>query len=202
MRSTKSTTSSSEKALSSESIGTAWRTLAKRAGRRRADLQRQAFQRAQIGKALLDRVVALAQRIVFGVRDGRPVVLVVALVVLRRSPPCSRACSALACFAVSSETGTLLGFLTAMFPSWPGLSRPSTSFRLKSKDVDARHKAGHDDCGYLAALISRSAAARASSVISAPASMRAISSRRRSAATSVTRVATRLPLSSASLVMR
>jgi hypothetical protein len=31
-------------------------------------------------------------------------------------------------------------------PSWPGLSRPSTScqmFRLK-KDVDARHKAGHD----------------------------------------------------------
>jgi hypothetical protein len=28
--------------------------------------------------------------------------------------------------------------------SWPGLSRPSTSFLL-SKDVDARHKAGHDE---------------------------------------------------------
>jgi hypothetical protein len=28
-------------------------------------------------------------------------------------------------------------------PSWPGLSRPSTSL-LKKKDVDARHKAGHD----------------------------------------------------------
>ena len=53
-----------------------------------------------------------------------------------------------------------------------------------------------------AALISRSAAARASSVISAPASMRAISSRRLSAATSVRRVATRFPRSSASLVMR
>src|SRR6478752_6012608 len=29
--------------------------------------------------------------------------------------------------------------------SWPGLSRPSTSRRpCKIKDVDARHKAGHD----------------------------------------------------------
>ena len=51
-------------------------------GRRRADLQRQAFQRAQIGKALLDLAVALAQRVVLGVRDRRRVVLVVALVVL------------------------------------------------------------------------------------------------------------------------
>src|SRR3954447_7831378 len=50
-----------------------------------------------------------------------------------------------------------------------------------------------------AALISRSAAALASAVISAPASMRAISSRRWSAASRATRVATRLPLSSASL---
>jgi hypothetical protein len=32
------------------------------------------------------------------------------------------------------------------FPSWPGLSRPSTSFLLDgNKDVDARHKAGHDE---------------------------------------------------------
>jgi hypothetical protein len=30
--------------------------------------------------------------------------------------------------------------------SWPGSSRPSTSFLCKSsKDVDARHKAGHDE---------------------------------------------------------
>jgi DNA repair protein RecN (Recombination protein N) len=45
-------------------------------------------------------------------------------------------------------------------------------------------------------------AARASAVISAPASMRAISSRRRSAASSLTRVATRRPLANASLAMR
>jgi hypothetical protein len=31
------------------------------------------------------------------------------------------------------------------FSSWPGLSRPSTSFLLDGKDVDARHKAGHDE---------------------------------------------------------
>src|SRR3954451_4334007 len=29
--------------------------------------------------------------------------------------------------------------------SWPGLSRPSTCFGAASKDVDARHKAGHDE---------------------------------------------------------
>src|SRR6185312_2368406 len=30
--------------------------------------------------------------------------------------------------------------------SWPGLSRPSTSWAVASpKDADARHKAGHDD---------------------------------------------------------
>jgi len=30
-------------------------------------------------------------------------------------------------------------------PSWPGLSRPSTSFLLRgSEDVDARNKCGHD----------------------------------------------------------
>src|SRR5882757_8080518 len=32
------------------------------------------------------------------------------------------------------------------FPSWPGLSRPSTSFsRRDSQDVDARDKPGHDE---------------------------------------------------------
>jgi len=30
--------------------------------------------------------------------------------------------------------------------SWPGLTRPSTPFlSQESKDVDARHKAGHDE---------------------------------------------------------
>jgi hypothetical protein len=33
-----------------------------------------------------------------------------------------------------------------LISSWPGLSRPSTSFLPReSKDVDARHKAGHDE---------------------------------------------------------
>ncbi len=32
-------------------------------------------------------------------------------------------------------------------PSWPGLSRPSTSFLNEKEDVDARHKAGHDESG-------------------------------------------------------
>jgi hypothetical protein len=31
-------------------------------------------------------------------------------------------------------------------PSWPGLSRPST-ISVANKDVDARHKAGHDEQG-------------------------------------------------------
>jgi hypothetical protein len=53
----------------------------------------------------------------------------------------------------------------------------------------------------VAARSRRSAAARASAVISAPASMRAISSRRGSLASAATRVVTRLPLSSVSLVM-
>src|SRR5260370_25760382 len=34
-------------------------------------------------------------------------------------------------------------------PSWPGLSRPSTSFLLlHHEDVDARDKPGHDDLGH------------------------------------------------------
>src|SRR5207245_5657639 len=53
-----------------------------------------------------------------------------------------------------------------------------------------------------AARIRRSAAARASAVISAPASMRAISSRRFSAETSTTPVATRLPFSTALLLIK
>ena len=35
--------------------------------------------------------------------------------------------------------------LTSLTPSWPGLSRPSTSWLIDGcKDVDARHKPGHD----------------------------------------------------------
>ena len=74
---------------------------------------------------------------------------------------------------------------------------------MPADDADIERSLGlFRDVYPAAARISFSAAARASSVISAPASMRAISSRRRGAASSVTRVATRLPLSSASLVMR
>ena len=106
MRSAKRVTSSSENALSSESIGTECRILAKRPVGADADLQRQAFQRFEVGEALFDVAVALAQRVILGVRDGRLVVLIVALVV-RGDSACSRACSALACFAVSESTETL-----------------------------------------------------------------------------------------------
>jgi hypothetical protein len=34
------------------------------------------------------------------------------------------------------------GIVSSLFSSWPGSSRPSTSFFISSKDVDARHKAG------------------------------------------------------------
>src|SRR5215213_1457644 len=32
----------------------------------------------------------------------------------------------------------------SLFSSWPGLARPSTTCFRNGKDVDARHKAGHD----------------------------------------------------------
>src|SRR6266403_3458059 len=42
------------------------------------------------------------------------------------------------------------------FSSWPGLTRPSTPFLLKGRqDVDARHKAGHDELLYQAPRLSR-----------------------------------------------
>ena len=52
------------------------------ARRRRADFQRQRLKRPQVGKARLDCRVAHAQRVVFGVRYARPVLLVIAPVVL------------------------------------------------------------------------------------------------------------------------
>ena len=50
--------------------------------RRRADALRQAVQRPQMREARLDRGVALAQRVVVGIRNGRRVVLIIAPVVL------------------------------------------------------------------------------------------------------------------------
>src|SRR3982074_281337 len=39
--------------------------------------------------------------------------------------------------------------MTFHYPSWPGFVPPSTSFLLHCyKDVDARHKAGHDELCY------------------------------------------------------
>jgi hypothetical protein len=85
----------------------------------------------------------------------------------------------------------------------PGMTK---AFTLKPVVMDSGlappARPGMTAARYPAALISRSAALRASSVISAPASMRAISSRRRSAASSLTLVATRFPRASASLVIR
>src|SRR5262249_37785006 len=46
-------------------------------------------------------------------------------------------CDTLLCVRISS---------TLFTASWPGLSRPSTScLFVRKEDVDARHKAGHDD---------------------------------------------------------
>ena len=50
--------------------------------RRRADMLGQAFQRAQLRKARLDRGIALPQRVVGGIRNRRRVFLIIAPVVL------------------------------------------------------------------------------------------------------------------------
>jgi hypothetical protein len=42
----------------------------------------------------------------------------------------------------------LIKFAVFFLPSWPGLSRPSTTFlNFRKKGVDARHEAGHDEDG-------------------------------------------------------
>ena len=56
--------------------------LGKAARGRGAHLARQAVQRPKIGIPLLDRVVALPQRVVFRIRNGRRVLLIVGFVVL------------------------------------------------------------------------------------------------------------------------
>jgi hypothetical protein len=46
----------------------------------------------------------------------------------------------------SAFAGFANGLKSIHFPSWPGLSRPSTSLlAARLEDVDARHKAGHDE---------------------------------------------------------
>ena len=82
MRATKSVTSSSPKALSSDSIGTACRTLAKPRDGAAPTLRDRLSSVRRSGKARLDRLVAPPQRVVLGVGDRRRVLLVIALVVL------------------------------------------------------------------------------------------------------------------------
>ena len=69
------------------------------AGRHRADFARRRIPADQFRKARLDRVVALAQRVIFRVRYARRIVLVVALVV----------CGDLACETRKLCLGLLFG---------------------------------------------------------------------------------------------
>ena len=64
--------------------------------------------------------------------------------------------------------GFALG-LVSFSPSWPGLSRPSTSFpRQGIQDVDARHKAGHDGRGSSLAWIAEDMALAESGALYGP----------------------------------
>ena len=83
MRSTNSRTSSSPKPLASDSIGTRWRTLANFSEAFAPTFSGQALRRPKLGKARLERLVALAQGVVFRVRHRRRVLLVIAPVMLR-----------------------------------------------------------------------------------------------------------------------
>ena len=89
MRSTNSVTSSSLKALPSDSIGTACCTFGKAARRRGTDLLRRRVRRDEIGKFRLDGLQPLAQRIIGRIRHRRRILLVIALVMrfdLQREP--------------------------------------------------------------------------------------------------------------------
>src|SRR5690349_12038897 len=58
--------------------------------------------------------------------------------------PRPRRCRVLLDPGRSASSLSFIGLLLNLFPSsWPDSSRPSTSF-ARPKDVDARHKAGHD----------------------------------------------------------
>ena len=141
MRATNSRTSSSAIALSSDSIGTAWVTLpnasAGAAPTRRLGLSAPDQRR----EALLERDVALAQRVILGIGQLGRIVAIVEPIVARQ---------------LLGQPGELgLGF---------GLAQ--------HRDVRGGHQPGP------ATRIRLAAAARAASVTSAPASIRAISSRR------------------------
>ena len=144
----------------------------------------------------LDLLVAPAQRVIVRVRNRRRIVLVVALVVLADlgREPLELGLGLRLGEIVDGDVAAVRELMVSCehckLDQWSGVP-------------DSGCPPGLDDgIAHPAALIRRSAAARASAVISAPASMRAISSRRLSAASSATRVATRLPLSSALLLMR
>ena len=86
MRSTNSATSSSAKPFASDSIGTRWRTLANFSDASAPTFSAEAVGALELGERL-QRLVAPAQGVVLGVRDGRRVLLVIAPVVLGDLPP-------------------------------------------------------------------------------------------------------------------
>ena len=130
----------------------------------RAHALRGAVVADQFGKAFFDFVVAQAQRVIFGVGDGRRVVLVIALVVRRD--------------LLGEARQLALRFLLAQLVR-----------RLcPSKLAHARARFFGVFCAW-ASRTRRRAAARASSVTAAPDSIRAISSTRSSGESWSTRVA-------------
>ena len=81
-RAQNSSTSSSAKMLPSDSIGTAWRTLANFSDGARADLAVGRIRVGELGKRRLERGVAAAQFVILGVGNRRRVLAVIAPVVL------------------------------------------------------------------------------------------------------------------------
>ena len=81
-RAQNSSTSSSAKMLPSDSIGTAWRTLANFSDGGAPTFRLSGFGVGELGKGRFERGVAAAQVVVFGVRDRRRVLAVIAPVVL------------------------------------------------------------------------------------------------------------------------
>jgi hypothetical protein len=156
--STKPSTSSRAKALSSDSIATLWRTLANFSAGGAPTLCEGESGRTSSGKRASMARVALAQRIVVGIGDDRRILLVVAPVVL----------------GDLARQALELG------------RRPRRSSRLSTGCFRRLLHGSQPACP-----ISRSAWARASSVMLAPDSMRAISSRRLSAMSALTRVTAR-----------
>ena len=82
MLSSQAATSEASKALSSESMGTACRTFLKAVAGAAPTLREGPVRAHQVGVHLLDGVVPSSQRIVGGIADFRPVVLVIKPVVV------------------------------------------------------------------------------------------------------------------------